>query len=226
MKNLLACMLALAGAAAALAQAPAAEPRRIPLHEQQGWQVLQYSNLPPHRVSFSPEGLRMAVEASAMPVIHPLKTPVRVAAVRVQGRVDGQLKLPAQRQGEPKFDDYVFRLGLVERGERKLNFVQRQVAPSWIRTLFALAPEGGGIARIQFLNVGADSAAIGRERRHPLSELIFERVVAVPRPDGRFDFEHRLERPLDTVAVWLSSDGDDSGSSFTVLVERIELIER
>lgn len=221
MRALLTCFLALAGAAASLAQAPLS----VPLHEQQGWQVLQYSNLPPHRVSFSPEGLRMAVEASAMPVIYPLRSPLRVAAVRVRGRVEGQLKLPAQRQGEPKFDDYVFRLGLVERGERRLNFVQRQVAPAWVRTLFALAPEGSGIARIQFLNVGADSAAIGRERQHPLSELIFERVVAVPRQDGRFDFEHRFERPLDTVAVWLSSDGDDSGSSFTVQVERIELIE-
>jgi hypothetical protein len=222
MRVLPACVLALAGAAAALAQAPL----RVPLHEQQGWQILQYSNLPPHRVSFSPDGLKMAVEASAMPVIYPLRSPMRVAAVRVQGRVEGQLKLPAQRQGEPKFDDYVFRLGLVESGERKLNFVQRQVAPSWVRTLFALAPEGSGISRIQFLNVGADSAAIGRQRQHPLSELIFERVVAVPRADGRFDFEYRFERPLDTVAVWLSSDGDDSGSSFTVQVERIELLDR
>jgi len=220
MKILLAFVLS--GAATALAQAPLL----VPLHEQKGWQVLQYSNLPPHRVNFSPAGLQMTVEASAMPVIYPLRSPMRVAAVRVQGRVDGSLRLPALRQGEPKFDDYVFRLGLVASGERKLNFVQRQVAPSWVRTLFALAPEGSGISRIQFFNVGADSAAIGRERQHPLSELIFERVVAVPRPDGRFDFEHRLALPLDAVAVWLSSDGDDSGSSYAVQVERIELIGR
>jgi hypothetical protein len=32
-----------------------------------------------------------------------------------------------------------------------------------------------------------------------------------------------LARPLDTIAVWLSSDGDDSGSKFTVRVEEIEL---
>ena len=29
--------------------------------------------------------------------------------------------------------------------------------------------------------------------------------------------------PVETVAVWLSSDGDDTGSAFTVLVERITL---
>jgi len=45
----------------------------------------------------------------------------------------------------------------------------------------------------------------------------------VPGPGGRFDFFHRLERPLETIAIWLSSDGDDTASKFTVLVEQIEL---
>jgi hypothetical protein len=50
-----------------------------------------------------------------------------------------------------------------------------------------------------------------------------EKVIAVPRPDGRFDLVHALERPLETIALWLSSDGDDTGSKFTVLVEEIEV---
>jgi hypothetical protein len=29
----------------------------VPLNEQTGWQVLQYSNLPPHRIRFSKAGL-------------------------------------------------------------------------------------------------------------------------------------------------------------------------
>jgi hypothetical protein len=45
----------------------------------------------------------------------------------------------------------------------------------------------------------------------------------VPRADGRFDFEHALDRPLETLAIWLSSDGDDTGSKFTVLIEHIEV---
>jgi hypothetical protein len=99
---------------------------------------------------------------------------------------------------------------LVEPGERTLNFVQRRVAAHWVRKLFELAPRGSGISRIYFFNVGAERTQIGRERQHPLSDLIWERVVAVPGPDGRFDFEHGLERPLDAIAVWLSSDGDDT----------------
>jgi len=158
-----------------------------------------------------------------MPLIYVLAEGLRVSSIRVKGRVEGALRLPAVRQGEEKYDDYVFRIGLVEPGKRTLNFVQRQLAAAWVRKLFELAPKGSGISGIHFFNVGAERAHIGRQRQHPLSELITETVVTVPRADGRFDFMHSLDRPLDTIAVWLSSDGDDTGSRFTVLVEEIEL---
>lgn len=196
----------------------------VPLSEQTNWQILQYSKLPPHRIRFSKDGLEMAVDGSAMPVIYPLPGPVRVKGIRVKGRIEGTLSVPAERQGEEKFDDYAFRIGLVEPGERTLNFVQRQLAARWVRKLFELAPKGSGISRIHFFNVGTDKTQIGRQRQHPISDLILEKVVAVPQPNGRFDFAHSLEPPLETIAVWLSSDGDDTGSKFTVLVEQIELI--
>lgn len=195
----------------------------LPLSEQANWQVLQYSGLPPHRIRFSKAGLEMAVEGSAMPLIYPLPGRLRVTSIRVKGRVEGTLQLPPGRQGEKAFDDYVFRIGLVEPGERTLNFVQRQLAAAWVRKLFELAPKGSGISKIHFFNVGAEKTHVGRQRQHPLSDLIMEKIAAVPRPDGRFDFAHRLERPLETIAIWLSSDGDDTGSKFTVLVEQIEL---
>ena len=213
-------------AAAVLAILPAASHAQaavVPLSEPAKWQILQYSSLPPHRVRFSQAGLEMAVDGSAMPLIYPLPEPLRVTEVRVKGRIEGTLRLPPERQGEEGFDDYAFRIGLVAPGERKLNFVQRRLAARWVRKLFELAPEGSGISRIHFFNVGTDKAQIGRQRQHPLSNLILENIVAVPAAGGRFDFIHSLDRPLPAVAVWLSADGDDTGSRFTVVVEHIEL---
>jgi hypothetical protein len=215
-------LASLAVASSALASDPS-RPFLLPLDNAANWQVLRYRSLPPHRIRFSRAGLEMIVEASAMPLIYPLPSPMSVNTVRVRGRIEGSLRVPPERQGEAKFDDYAFRIGLVEPGERTLDFVERQFAPAWVRKLFELAPKGGGISRIHFFNVGADRAHIGRERQHPLSDLILEKVVAVPGPDGRFELVHALDRPLQTIAVWLSSDGDDSGSKFTVLVEEIEL---
>lgn len=223
---LLAAMLAVASALAAIAwsQSTNYAGTRLPLDTPAGWQLLGYRSIPPHRVRFSAAGLEMRVDKSAMPVIYPLPKPLAVRAVRVRGRVEGSLAMPPSRQGEEKFDDYVFRIGLVEPGRRTLNLLQRQVAAAWVRKLFELAPKDGGISRIQFFNVGADATQIGRRRQHPLSEFIHEQVVAVPRADGTFEFEHVLDRPLEALAVWLSSDGDDTGSTFTVLVEEIALM--
>lgn len=220
--------LALLVASLFLAAAPshAQEAGRVllPLHEQGRWQPLQYSGIAPHRIRFAQAGLEVSVEGSAMPLVYPLAVPVRVASVQVKGRVvDGSLRVVPGRQGEKDADDYVFRLGLVEPGARTLNFLQRQVAPAWVRKLFELAPPGGGISRIHFLNVGAEPSHLGRERQHPLSDLIFEKVIALPRADGRFDFTHTLDRPLETIALWLSADGDDTQSRYRLLVEAIEL---
>ena len=196
----------------------------VPLADQASWQVLQYSRLPPHRVEFSKAGLQIAVDRSAMPLVHPLAKPFDTKRIRVKGRVDGSLNIPAGRQGADGYDDYVFRLGLVEPGTRTLGSIQRRLVADWVRKLYELAPPGSGISGIHFFNVAADKAHIGRKRQHPLSDLIREEVVAAPRPDGRFDFEHVLAQPLQTIAVWLSSDGDDTKSAFTVRVEAIELL--
>jgi hypothetical protein len=213
-------------ASAILAHGQEPRPVALPLADAKAWQQLEYRNRAPHKLRFSSAGLHIGVEGSAMPLIHPLPAKLRVAGVRVRGRVEGKLEIPPGRQGEEKFDDYVFRLGLVEAGDKRLNFVQRQVAAEWVRRLYALAPEGTGISGIRFLNVGADPAHVGRERQHPLSELITERVVALPAPDGRIDFAYRFERPVEAIAVWLSSDGDDTGARYGVDIESIELLPR
>ena len=64
----------------------------LPLSEHSQWQVLHYRSLPPHRVRFLSAGLEMAVDGSAMPLIHPFAQRLRVSAVRVEGRVEGALR--------------------------------------------------------------------------------------------------------------------------------------
>lgn len=159
-----------------------------------------------------------------MPLVHPLGKPFATRRIRVKGRVDGTLNVPPGQQGEERYDDYVFRIGLVEPGERTLGAIERRFAADWVRKLYELAPPGGGISGIHFYNVAVEPAHIGRKRQHPLSDLIREEVVARARADGRFDFEHVLAQPLQTIAVWLSSDGDDTKSTFTVRVDAIELL--
>ena len=61
---------------------------------------------------------------------------------------------------------------------------------------------------------------VGVVRQHPESD---EHVVTSIDADGRFAIDHSLERATPVLALWLGSDGDDTLSTFSVTLERIEL---
>lgn len=196
----------------------------IPLTTAANWEVLSYRNIAAHTVRFGGDGLRIDVNASAAPIIYPLDSTRRVRGVRAEGRVNGQLLTTAERQGQPDADDYVLRVGLVEVGTRRPGWLERRLAPAWARRLFALAPPGAGIAGIRFFNVGLAPQQIGQSRQHPASDLIVERVVSVPDADGRITMTVDLERPMQTSAIWISADGDDTGSRYTLTLDRLDLL--
>ncbi len=194
----------------------------VPLTIPSGWQVLAYRAIPPNTVAFVPQGLTISVDQSASPVVYALPQSTLVTGLRARGQVSGRLQTTAALQGGTGHDDFVLRIGLVEAGSRRPSFVQRRLAPRWIRQLFALAPPGAGIEQIRFFSLGLDASQIGWARRHPLSDLLFEEVVAVPDERGGFAIDLTLD-PIETLAVWLAADGDDTGSRFEVRLEELTL---
>lgn len=196
----------------------------IPLQSGQSWQVLKYRSISPNQLEFSPAGLAIKVEKSASPVIYPLTPARRIKSVRVMGKVKGALQLPVnQEQGAKGADDYQLRVGLVLKGNRRLNFMQRAIAADWVVKLFDLAPKDVGIERILFLNATHLEKAVGKERVHPLSELLHERVLWHFPASGDFDFKHEFSDPVEVLALWLSSDGDDTASNYEVQLTQLEL---
>jgi hypothetical protein len=203
----------------------AALPLVIPLTGSTGWHVLSFAKIPVNEVRFGASGMAIRVEASAGPVVYPLATRTLVAGVQAEGRLlRGRLEVDSARQGQRGADDYVLRLGLVEAGSRRLDFLRRSLAPAWVRQLHALAPPGAGISRVTFLAVAQDPSRVGEHRRHPSSDLLHERVVAALDAGGRFRIDVRLDAPTEVGAIWLSSDGDDSKSAFEVQVESLVLL--
>lgn len=207
----------------------AGEPTRaaldIPLHQSGAWQVLEFRKIPPNAVRFSSAGIRIRVDSSASPLIFPLPKPLKVSRVKARFTLTGSLK------GEPAAgvwdEDSQFRLGLVVSGERRLTRISKALAPAWVKTLFSLAPEGGGVSRIVFLMLGRPPATVGERRIHPSSELLEERIawLADGKPGSRV-LEAALEPMDEVVALWLSVDGDSTRSKYEVLVESIELHQR
>jgi hypothetical protein len=68
-----------------------------------------------------------------------------------------------------------------------------------------------------------DRSNLGRQRQHPLSELIFENNVWLLDKPGDFSLTYSLDRPRQVIAIWISIDGDDSRSNYTTLIKSLQL---
>lgn len=196
---------------------------RVPLNDERRWHALKFNNRAPHTLRFTESGLEIAVRRSAMPLLCPLPQAVRVNSIHVQGRIIGSIEVAPEKQGKKGYDDYSLRVGLVEPGATTLTARERRAAADWVKALFDLAPAGRGIAKVHFLNLGVDSSEIGRARQHPMSKLLEEEVVAAPKPDGSFEFVRSFNPPMEVCAIWISTDGDDTKSSFQTAINQIEL---
>lgn len=164
----------------------------------------------------------IGVTNSAAPAVFPLTNELRVIGFNVSGKISGSLNVPPAKQGQKGFDDFALRVGLVEPGTRALNWGQKMVAADWVEKLFSLAPPGRGISKIHFFNVGTDIAQIGRSWTYDSDVPMEQTVVAVPDVSGRFAFTNRFAQPLDVIAIWISSDGDDTRSSFAITLNQVQ----
>ncbi len=183
---------------------------------------MSFRKIPANTVRFADDGLHIAVDKSASPLVHKLAAPLAIRGVRIRASWQGTLDLPAGAvQGQVSADDFVLKAGLVEAGPQTLNWVQRRVAAPWIKTLFKLAPKGSGVERIHFLSTTQDAALLGTQRVHPLSELLYEsRITRLSNP-GEFELYQSFDEPVEILGLWLSADGDDTGSRFDVLIHQI-----
>lgn len=198
------------------------ETFELPLTQTNGWQFLKYRHILPNTFRCTPAGLVIGVSNSAAPAVFRLTNEMRVIELRVHGNISGSLNVPPDKQGQKGFDDYTLRVGLVEPGTHTLNWREKLTAADWVKKLFAFAPPGTGISKIHFFNLGTETAQIGHSWTYPSNDLMEQTVVAVPNAGGNFSFTNRFTTPLKVIAVWISSDGDVTHSSFVVTLKQVE----
>lgn len=192
---------------------------------KQHWQALEYNNIRANRVSQVEQGLQIQVDGSASPLIYVFDQPQTIRQISVMGAL-GQLPVIPQglKQGEKGADDFPFRLGLVLEGEKTLNFAQKLIAAQWVKILFDLAPEKSGIDHIMFLNLTnqGPGQSFRTQREHPGGKGLYtETIVKQVTADENFDFSYTLSMPKKVIALWISSDGDDTGSNYALTVNSI-----
>ncbi len=197
----------------------------IPLDDAKNWVQLTYRGIRPNGVEFDRGSIRISIDRSASPLIYRLDQPVHLTGFALEGSWHGRLQIPnGAIQGVNSADDFVMKFGIVVAGNKRLNWFQKRIAAPWILRLYELAPDGDGISNIRFYSTTQQLELLGTSRNHPLSDLIYEERVLHLDSSGSFKLSKSFDEPTETLALWISSDGDDTGSAFEVTIDNITLM--
>lgn len=196
----------------------------IPTNSLTDWKTEKFSGVPKNETTASPNGLIVQVKSSAGPLIFPLKSKTKIAGFKIRGEFKGLPKITnPSLQGEKGFDDYLLRLGFVIPGEKKLSGFKKMIAAQWVKNLYEQVKDGSGINSVHFFNVTQNPQQVGKTRAHPASDLFQETFFAEVNLSGPFAYDFQFGVPLEAIAIWLSIDGDDTKSTFDVLISGLEL---
>ena len=190
----------------------------IPTQSLDQWTQLKFSKIPANQVSVDGGQLTVSVKSSASPLVY------KLPQIHVVSGFDFEMSwagtLPTE-SADAFSEDYPFRLGLVATGEKTLSRLQRLVAADWVKKLFDLSPPGVGLDKIYFYNLSQNKNRVGTSRAHPKTELMNEFVFASLSTENRYVL--RLDKPIKVAALWLSIDGDDTGSDYSVRIKNLSL---
>jgi hypothetical protein len=196
----------------------------IPVDNLENWAEAAYRGIPPNVVTVENGAIHIDVNQSSSPLIYGFDKPRRLSGFTVLASWSGRLDLPAgEVQGNASADDFVLKFGLVTAGDTRLNWFQRRVAADWILRLHELAPKGSGVNNIRFFSTTRQPELVGVTRTHPLSKLFHEERILHLEETGPFELTRSFDEPVETLGLWISSDGDDTGSAFQVTIHRILL---
>lgn len=193
----------------------------VPLAPGPNWVELKFRKIPPNRVEYVDNTVRIHVNKTSSPLLYDLRGLKTVSEFELEVEVHGEsVKTTAATQFE---NDSFLRFGLIAEGKNRLRGLSRTFAADWIKKMFALAPPGKGIDKVYFFNLTTSQALVGKKRIHPLSEyLAEENIVWIEKP-GRIKIKKKLDKPMSVAGLWLSSSGDNFGWKFDVTVHSIEL---
>ena len=196
----------------------------VAVNDLKPWTILSFNKIPPNEVVVDKDALLIKVRSSASPLIYKFDKPTRITGFSVDASWTGELRIPTGAiEGDQNADDFVLKFGVVESGEQRLNWLQRRIAADWIKQLFKLAPKDSGVKRINFFSTTQQKAQLDTSRTHPLSDLLFETRITYLEAPGSFKMKHEFAVPVEALGLWLSLDGDDTGSSFDLHIRNITL---
>lgn len=197
----------------------------IPLNEPSGWTPFKFMNAQPNQVTFDKTGMNIKVNNSASPILYPFKEAHLIKKIELKAKFIGSLpKMNDKvRQGNGNYDDFILRFGLIYQGNDRLNWIQRQLAPTWLVDMEKLLPKAMGIKEVHFYTTCLQEKLLNKTRRHMLHDKFVEECILHLKEPGDFQIIKEITSPKAVIGLWVASDADEMGNQFTLQIQEIKL---
>ncbi|HMR25207.1 MAG TPA: hypothetical protein PKC21_07630 [Oligoflexia bacterium] len=189
----------------------------------QQWELINYRKIKANTVTNVNDHMLINVDQSSSALVYPFATAKTVKGIKIRAQMQGDLNYQDMVPGSMGADDFPLRIGLIEQGSKKLNFLQKAMAPQWLKTLNAFSANYGGLNQVYSLLFYTQSPDF-EKREHPLAKYFFE-VALAQFKNGKLEYSHQFEQPTQNIGLWISSDGDDTLSSYSIRIHALQLIE-
>ncbi len=195
----------------------------VPLGNPADWKELKFSSLPANKVTYEKSALKIEVDGSASPLVFGFGSIKNIEEISADIEITGLMNQSVLEKSKDFEEDSYLRIGLIVEGKNIPSRFKMMFAPEWVRLLFSFAPQGVGLDKIYFHNMTTQKKFLGKKRSHPKSDLIHEENIILFLPEQKkYQVSHMFSPVLKAAGLWISVDGDDTKSKFTVMVQNLK----
>ncbi len=178
---------------------------------------IHFKRIKSNTVSFNNGVINFSVNSTASFLLHAFDDIKPVKQVSFQWRANGNLnKKDAQHETTRKGDDAWVRVGLILKGEPKL---QDPLVPPWVKQVRKTLKYPSD--KMVYLIPDAQQTP-GTTWSSPYNKNVEMRSVASDElKDGWQAVHYRFERPQQVIGIWLMADGDNTHSKFNTQLKEL-----
>ena len=182
-------------------------------------QHIEFGRIPANKITITDSTVTFNVMKSASFLMQGFDKVMPVKQVDLSWKSEGRPALRDTDQEKQKAgDDAVVKLGLLLRAEKE-RF--NPFLPAWMKQV----REGLSYPSEMMIYLVADSRHDAGQRwaNHYNERITMISMLDVQNMDGWYQSSIEFDEPVEVVAIWLMSDGDNTGSSFVTTVREVIL---
>jgi hypothetical protein len=183
------------------------------------WHKVEYPKIKTNTIEQVKNGLQVFVKSSSSALVYKFDKPIFIKDVRIKAILNGKIDYGQEIPGSKKADDFPLRLGFILKGKNKLNFFQRTIAPNWLNEIDNISSKAGGLDKVYSLVFYTHKPGF-EKRKHPFSSYFYEEIAG-KFVNSELKVNYSFSTKKEAIGIWISSDGDDTNSSYNVLIKNI-----